>query len=321
MKRTSLTKIIISAMLLTFVITTEALSVVIDKIVAVVNGEVITQREMVQHLIPIFEEYKKEYTGRRLEEKMVEVEDMVLSQLIDDKLILSEAKKEGVEATDEEIDLKLQAIEDRFESEKQFRAALANQNVSLSELRENFKNEIIKSKLVRKEIGWKIVITPIEVRQYYDTHIDDFKEPEKARVFNILITINSENWADEKAGFLIEKIQRLIKDGRDFEELAKEYSQGPNAKDGGNLGLVKKGQMIREIDEAIFSLKEGGISDIVKSSIGYHLFKVTEKYQSDLKDFYSVSSEIEDLIYKKKIDKSFRKWLKELRKNAYISVK
>ncbi|MEA3305903.1 MAG: peptidylprolyl isomerase [Candidatus Omnitrophota bacterium] len=319
--RKSAPYIIISIALLIFVITTEALPVVIDKIVAVVNGEIITQHEMALYLIPVFEEHKKEYTGRRLREKMVEAEEVLLNQLIDDKLILSEAKKKGVGATDEEIDSKLQTVRDRFESEKQFRDALASQNMPLSGLRENFKNEIIKSKLIRKEVGWKVIITPLEVKQYYDAHIDDFKESERAVVFNILIKQDSAGMTDEKAGFLIGKIHGLLEDGGDFKELAIEYSHGPNAKDGGNLGLVKKGQMFEEIDEVIFSLKEGEISGIVKSPLGYHLFKVTEKYRGNVKDFYAVNSEIEELIYKKKIEKSFKKWLKELRKDAYISIK
>ena len=319
--RKSAFKIMISAVLLIFATATEALPVVIDKIVAVVNEEIITRHEMARYLIPIFEEHKREYTGRRLKQKMVEAEEMLLNQLIDDKLILSEAKKKGIGAADEEIDSKLQVVRDRFESEKQFRDALASQNMPLSGLRESFKNEIIKSKLIRREIGWKVVITPLEVRQYYDARIDDFKESERTVVFNILIKQDSAGMTDEKARFLIGKIHGLLEDGGDFKELAIEYSHGPNAKNGGNLGLVKKGQMFEEIDKAIFSLKEGEVSGIVKSPLGYHLFKVTEKHHANVKDFYTVNSEIEELIYKKKIEKSFKKWLKELRKDAYISIK
>ena len=314
--------IIVAALLTGFAIavTTDVLSVVIDKIVAVVNEEVVTQREVVRLLIPIYEQYKKEYTGKRLENKMIETEEMFLDQLIEDKLILSEAKRQGIEATDKEIERELQRIKNRFETEEQFRDEMARQNISLSELRDRFKNDIIKSKLVRKELGWKVIISPTEVRKYYDNHIEDFTEPEKVKVLNILVNMENEGETEE-ARFLIERIKKLIEEDRNFEELAKEYSDGPNAKEGGSLGLVEKGQMMKGIDDAIFSLEAGEVSEVVESPIGYHLFKVKEKLPAKFTDFETAKYEIEELIYRERIDKSLKKWLKELRKNAYISIK
>ena len=168
-------------------IVADAFCVVVDKIVAVVNSEVITQHETTQLLIPIYEQYRKEYTGKRLENKMLEAEDMVLKQLIDDKLILSEAKVQDIRAADKEIERKLETVKSRFETDEAFRSALAEQNLTLSELRERFRGDIIKGKLVRRQMGLNVTITPIEVRKYYDEHIDDFREPAKAKVLNILI--------------------------------------------------------------------------------------------------------------------------------------
>ena len=96
----------------------EASSIVIDKVVAVVNGEVITQREVMWLLLPLYEEYKQEYTGKRLQDKMVEAEDKVLNQLIDDKLILSEAKRQGIEVTDKEIETKIKEVKANFKTSK-----------------------------------------------------------------------------------------------------------------------------------------------------------------------------------------------------------
>lgn len=293
---------------------------IIDRIVAVVNDEVITQREVAHLLVPIYEEYKREYTGERLEGKVAEAENMVIDQLIDDKLILSEAKRQGVEAKDKEIALKLQTIKDKFETEERFREALAQENISLSELRNRIKNDIIKSKLVRKEMGIKVEMTPSEVRRYYDEHIADFVETEKVKVYNILIKKEKERTKNE-ALFLIKRIKEFINLGDNFEALAKEYSEGPNAKKGGLLGLIEKGGMIKEIDDVIFSLKTGDVSDIVESPLGYHIFKVTEKIPARQIEFDAVKQDIEDLIYKEKVNKKMKKWLKELRKNAYISIK
>ena len=113
----------------------------------------------------------------------------------------------------------------------------------------------------------------------------------------------------------------MIENGQDFEGLAREYSQGPNAEKGGGMGFLEKGEMMEEIDDAVFSLEAGDISDIVESPIGYHVFKVTEKTPKKNVDFEIVKYEIEDLIYKKRVDKKLKNWLKTLRKNAYISIK
>ena len=156
-------KIVCAAAAFIFAAPHYASPLVVDKIVGVVNGEVITQREVIQSLFPLYEEYKKEYTGKKLEEKMVEAEDMVLNQLIEDKLILSEAKKEGIKADDSEVEARVKGlIKDRFESEEKFREILAIQNISLSDMKEALKNDIIKSKIVHQKVGGRIVITPSE---------------------------------------------------------------------------------------------------------------------------------------------------------------
>jgi peptidyl-prolyl cis-trans isomerase SurA len=300
---------------------TAASSVMVDKIVAVVNDEVITQSEVIRLLMPIFEQYKEEYTGKRLENKMIEAEDAVMEQLIEDKLILSEAKRQGMEATDREIETRLRTIKNRFGTEEQFREGLARQNASLSELRNRIRDEIIKSKVMRQELGWKVVITPSEIRGYYDNHKEDFAEPAKVRLQTILIRKENSARARDEAKFLINLIRKFIDEGRDFGGLAKEYSEGANAKNSGDLGLVEKGEMRKEIDEVIFFLEAGEASGIIETPIGYHIFKVTEKIPEKVTDFEVVKYEIEDLIYKQKMDKGLKKWLRGLRKNAYISIK
>ena len=320
MRYSFLIRTIAGAALMVAAMAADAPCVVIDKIIAVVNGEVITQREMAQYLMPLYQEYQKEYTGKSFEDKMIEAENMVLNQLIQDKLILSEAKKAGIKATDNEVDDRIKnIIKDKFGSEEKFREMLAIQDVSLNGMRDGIRNEVIKSKIVREKVGWKIIITPSEVRQYYDQHIAEFVEPEKIEVCNILVRKKEGHGEESKES--IKNIKTLLDSGKDFGEVAKKYSEGPNAKDGGNLGFIKRGDMMKEIDDTIFALSPGGISDIVETPIGFHIFKVTQIQPAHSKNFDSAKAEIEETIYQKKINKSLEKWLKELRANAYISIK
>ncbi|MDD5679675.1 MAG: peptidylprolyl isomerase [Candidatus Omnitrophica bacterium] len=311
---------IVAAVLIIMAMAAEAPCVVVDKIIAVVNGEVITQQEMAQYLYPLYQEYQKEYTGKSLEDKMVEAQDMVLNQLIQDKLVLSEAKKLGIKADNDELDERIERlIKDKFGSEEKFREILTIQNISLSEMRETLRSDIIKSKVVREKVGWKVIITPSEVRQYYDQHITEFVEPEKIEVYNILVRKKAGH--EEESRELIKRIKVLLASGQDFTEMAKKYSEGPNAKNGGSLGLVKRGEMIKEIDDAIGTLTPGSMSDVVETPIGYHIFKVTQIVPARSKDFNSAKPEIEEAIYQKKINRNLEKWLKGLKENAYISVK
>ncbi|MBL7070645.1 MAG: peptidylprolyl isomerase [Candidatus Omnitrophica bacterium] len=302
-------------------ILTGALAAVVDKIVVVVNDLVITQREVAQHLYPYYEQYSKEYTGRRLESKMLEAEDEIMEDLIDDKLILSDAKRQGIEVNFRQIEERIEQVQKNFATEEEFREALARQNISLSELRQKIKNDIMKQASIREALGYNVSITPIDVRAYYDKNIADFTKPARSRVINTLIKKEKAGRPKEEARFLIERIKELLMDGQDFEELVKEYSEGPHAAEGGQLGLVERGQMREELDTAIFALGEGDVSDIVESPLGYHIFKVTEVIPEETIDFESVKDEVEELIYRERVDKQMKKWLKELRKNAYISVK
>ncbi len=298
-----------------------SLAAVIDKIVAVVNDEVITQREVAAYLMPYLEQYKKEYTGRGLERKMLEAEDEVIDELIEDKLVLSEAKRQGISVEDKDIEAKLETIKNSFETEEEFRGKLAEQNISLSELRDRIRNDLMKQQLIRKTVGVKIMITPIEAREYYEAHMGDYTKPAKVRAMSILVKKDKRGRTEEEARFLMENIKKLLEEGQDFAELAKEYSEGPHADEGGALGLVEKGQMMKEIDDAIFALAEGETSGIVESPLGYHIFKAVEILPAETADFQSVKDEIDDLIYRDRIGNSLKEWLKELRRNAYISVK
>ncbi len=296
-------------------------AIMVDKIVAVVNGEIITQSEVTRLLIPYYENYKKEYTGDNLAQKMSEAETIILEQLIDDKLILAEAKRREISVSDDEINEKMKTVQARFPNEEAFRQALSSQNVTLGELRQNITNELIKSKLIRAELGKGVTITPAEVHRYYDSHPEDFSVPARAHAYNLLVKRETDARTPEESRFLIEQIYGKIAAKADFRELAREYSEGPNASRGGDLGWVEEGQMLPEIDTAIFSMEAPGISGIIESDLGYHIVWVPELAASATLAFEDCCQDIEDILYRKKLDRRFTQWLSKLRKRAYISIK
>lgn len=293
---------------------------VVEKIAVVVNNEVITQGEIDRLLAPLYQQYKSLYPSDRLVKKLDEARQAVIAQLIDEKLILGEAKKRGVEVSEKEIDAKIDETQKRFASKEMLERALAEQHLSLKELREKFKEQIMTRKLVDAKIGMSVIITPPDVAAYYEKHASEFVQPEEVKVRNILIKRKPE-MTPEKLVQLVRDIEKRLKEGGDFAELAKLYSDGPGAADGGLMGTVRRGDLLPEIENVIFGMKEGETSGIIRSSAGYHFFRIEERRDSRTLSLTEARKFIEEAIYREKAREKMKGWLDGLKRSAYIAFK
>lgn len=293
---------------------------VIDKIIVVVNGEIITQGEIDRIVSPIFERYRTVYSGDELFRKLEEARQKVIGQLIEDRLMLSEAKRLNVEVSEREIDAKVAETESRFESRKKFERALMEQKLSIKDLRVKYKEQLLIRRLVDQKVGARILITPVEIANYYNEHKEDFVQPEEIRLRNILIR-PKDDVTPEKAAGLAQDIHSRLKAGGDFADLARTYSEGPNAEEGGLMGYVKRGDLMPEIESKVFNLNEGDVSGIIQTNLGYHIFKVDEKKEPKELGLTEVRGEIEEAIFKSKIHEKMKEYIEGLKKNAYIAFK
>lgn len=296
------------------------LAVVVDRIVVVVNGEAVTEREIERILYPIYEQYRGLYYGDELIKKLEEVRKKVLDQLVDDRLILSEAKRLDIQIPEKDIDARVKEVSKRFPTEAAMEVALTQQGLSLKELRKSYKEQMMVRRLIDGKIGSTIEVSPVELKEYFMKHSNEFVTPEEAKVLNILVR-PKECLPKDKAVELIQDIQKRLKEGADFADLAKQYSEGPNAAEGGDMGNVKKGDLLPEIEKVVFALKPGEVSGIVKTSMGYHIFKVLDISERKCRDYSEVRHEIEENIYREKIKDKIRVWVFNLKKNAYIEFK
>jgi len=300
--------------------TTLAYSEVVDKIVVVVNDEIITQGELDRMLLPVYKQYKGLYAGAELEEKLEEVRRNILNRLIEDKLLLSEVKRRKIEITDEEVKAKLDDVKSRFATDEEFEEALASENILLSDLEKNYKERIAIDKMVDSEIRKALSISPHEVIDYYKSHQEEFNQPAKVKLWAILLKTNESRSEEEMLRAAKELLGRL-EEGADFKGLAKTYSEGPYRESGGDMGWVRKGELMKEIDELVFSLEEGETSGILKTSLGLHIFKIEEKMPSRPAEFQEVRELIEEALYRKKTEEKLKVWIHELKKNAYIAFR
>jgi len=293
---------------------------VIDKIVVVVNNEVITQGEIDRILAPAYEQYKSMLSEEQLIKKLDDARQAVMAQLIEEKLILSEAKKQNIEVDEKDVNAKVAEAKKRFPSNEIFEEALAAQHLSLKELRVKFKEQLMTKKLIDQKVGSKVFITPNEIVEYYNKHAQEFSRPEELRLSNILIK-PKENVKVEKTVELVSEISKRLKAGGDFAKLAKVYSEGPGAKEGGAMGYVKRGDLLPEIEKVVFDMKEGEVSGIIRTKVGYHFFKVDEKKAPESLSISDARQSIEQALWMGKMKEKSKEWIEELRKNAYIAFK
>ncbi len=307
---------------LLFLVTVSAVSyaVVVDKIMVVVNNEVITQGEIDRILAPAYQQYKNAFSGEQLIRKLDEARQGVMAQLIEEKLILSEAKRQNIEVEEKDINAKLAEARKRFPSNELFEQALEAQRLTLKELKVKFREQLMTKKLLDQKVGARVFITPSEIVNYYDSHMQDFTRPEEVMLSNILIK-PKDNVKVEKTVALVKEISTRLKAGGDFSELAKIYSEGPGAGSGGTMGYVKRGDLMPEIEKTVFNLKVGEVTDIIRTPVGYHFFRLEERKPSETMSIDDARRIIEENLWMVKMKEKSRGWIEDLRKHAYIAFK
>ncbi len=293
---------------------------VVDKVLVVVNDEVVTQREFNRAFSPIKKSYESSFEGEELKKRLEEARKNLLEQLINSKLAVSLAKKEEIEIDEEELSERIDKVKSYYVSEEAFLQTLSAKGTNLTEFEQEMREQILAQKLVEKEIASKIVITPAEIKDLYDKNKESLVSPDSVKVRGIMIRRGdpSEEAGERKK---IEDIVSELKKGGDFAALAIERSEGPYASNGGDMGYVVPGQLLEEIDDVIFKMQKGELSDVVETRIGYHVFLVEDVQKSRPLELGEVSDFLREQLYMKRFEEGLVKWLEEKRKNAYISYK
>jgi len=291
----------------------------VDQMIAVVNDEVITQRDFDEAINPYRQQLEEQYGGTELVERLEQIQQEVFSTLIEDRLILSAAKRMGFQVSEEEVEERLAEVKQQFESERAFEIAMASEGVGSDRLREIYRNQILTRKVVEKEVKSRVAVQPAEIAAYYQEHLSEFQRPATVHLSNILIRVG-EGVDPAQARRRAEEAVGKLQTGVAFGDLARQYSEGPRAAEGGDLGLVASGHMRREIEEAIAAVEPGGYTPIVQTDAGFHIFAVHERRPAESLRLEEVQSQIEQLLRRQQFEERLREWLQKLRSRAYIST-
>lgn len=308
-----------------------------NKIVAKVNNDKITSKELDQYagtnqLVMSLYQQKKDFAqvllqteaGKNLLDKYRENK---LQGLIRQKLILQEAKKRDITITQKQKDnlfkKHIQSIKQQNNiTDEQLKKSLKNQGInSLEQYKKRFldknKDKLIINEL-RKQVTKDINVNEQRIRKYYDNNQGQFKVNKQAKISQILIKTETKDESEAKKE--VNSILNKINKGKSFTEMAKKYSEGPNANKGGSLGYISKGQISNDFDKAAFNLNTGEISQPIKTKYGYHLIKVHDKKEAGVKSFKEVKDSIKQQLESEAKTKKWDKFVNKLKENAKIDI-
>ncbi len=303
----------------TFAFAPSARAEVVERILAVVNDEIVTEQDLQVMMAPVIAQFRTTFTGPELEEKMRGLHREFLNRVIEDRLVLSEAKRRLVIVKDIEVDEMMADVRNKFPSRELFFHSLEEQGLTERKLWNRFRDQLMTQKLISFEVKSRISVSPGEVDAFYKARPDQFAQGDRVKLQHILIRVGARS--EEEAQEFAESLVGQLRGGKTFEELALSYSEGAEAKESGEMGWVEKGKFLGDIDEKIFALGVGQNTSPIKSSLGYHIFKVTDRQKFSIKPITEVRAEIQDRIFKQKLRQRLEAWIEGLRKNAYISIR
>jgi len=297
---------------------------VLERIVAVVNNDVITLSELEETAKPIIEQVKQSSLPAEREEKEQKARRAVLDQLIENKLLEQEIKNRKVEVSERDIDAAIEQIKQQNQvSENELKAILAKDGITFPAYRRRIRDDIGKMRLISREIKSKIVLKEEDVRKNYQDTLARFTEAAEVKVQQIFFVVPQLAPEEQVAAIRKEALSILerARRGEDFAELARKYSQAPEAREGGVLGFFKHKELRPELEEAAFKLQPGEVSGLIKSSEGLHILRVLERKGGEPKPFAEVQNQIRDEMMQAEAERQFLEWMKVLRAKAYIEIR
>jgi peptidyl-prolyl cis-trans isomerase SurA len=306
-------------LLLIFFMSDTAMAKVFDRVVAKVNSEIITLSSVNERV----ELLRQKYIGETESRSEKEVLDEALNTIVEEKLQLQEGKKRGLEVDDSAVEAAVKDIEQKNGlQEGQLATMLESEGRSMESYKNHIRDQILVSKVTRFELGSRVSISERNIAKYYHKNQKDFWDPGKARVRHILILTEKGLSADKKKEKYLQAKEILgeVKSGKDFADAAREYSEDISASEGGDVGFVEKGKMVPEFENAVYSMEEGEISDIVETEYGYHIIKVEEVLKGGTLPLKDVKNKIQFILSNEKQKSAYEEWIAELRKSAFIEI-
>jgi len=294
----------------------------VEDIVARVNDQIITKSDYDRAQEELDQEGHQR--SQTMQEMAASRRDL-LRNLIDQQLWLSKAKELNVTG-DTELFKRLDEIRKQYnlDSIEDLEKAAKEQGVSFEDFKANIRNQIVTQEVMRQEVGEHLQMTPGEVERYYEQHKQDYVQPESERLSEILITAPADDTAKVAAAKAkADDLEVRLHSGGDFAQLARSFSDGPTAGQGGDLGQYKlgQGQLPKVLEDKTFSLQTGQYTDPILTRQGYIVLKVVQHIPGGPQPFKDVEQDVEQAYYMSMMEPAIRDYLEKMRDDAFIWIK
>ena len=335
------------SLLLLILVPAFASAQVVEEIIARVNNQIITRSELARSKDQLKEEVKTQ-APKDPDKAYADREKDVLRDLIDQQLLLEKGKDLGFTGDTELVkQLDQMRKEMKLDSMEALEKEAEKQGVSWEDFKQQQRNQIITRRVIGEEVGAHIPMSKEDEQKFYDEHKNEMEQPEYIRLSEILVapkalsitpepdpnaagstpasTDEAAKQASEAAALSAAEAKandllKQIRGGADFEEIAKKYSDGPSAADGGALGMFKRGQLAKQLEDTTFAMKPGDVTDVIHTKQGFVILKVLDHQQAGIPPMKDVLPKIQDALYYEKLQPALRAYLTKLREEAYIKV-
>lgn len=297
---------------------------VVDRIVAIVNDDIIRLQELNRAMAPIENEiHSRGLPPEETRQRLYEARMKMLDELINETLADQQIGEAGIRVGEEDVDAAIERVKaaNRFTGE-QLRHALQMQGMTMEEYRKEIRKQILRSRLVNRKVKSNIVITDGDIRRYYEAHPEKYGAVKKYRLRNILMRYPETGFGEarsrvrQKMASLVEQLEA----GASFARLARDYSQAPNASDGGALGQFTLDDLAAELKPVIGGLEQGEFSGIIETKQGFQIFYVEDIVRTPPKPLESVADEIEKKLYEQQVNEKYNEWIQSLRQDSHIRI-
>ena len=297
---------------------------IVDRIVAVVNDDIITYLEVQEEMSPYEAQIKAVgYDPEKEQQMLYRVRKDIVKKLVDKKITDQEIKRHKISISDEDIDNNIERIKkDKLWTDEDFREALEREGMTVESYRKNMKEQALRTRLLNTTVKSKIVITKEDVAAYYANNIEKYQGERTYHLRNIIMRVLEDAGTDEKQAVLekMENVHAALDNGTSFESLAREYSESSLAKSGGDLGYLAYKNFSPQLKEALDSLSSGEYTTVLDTDQGYQVFYIENMQQENVTSLEEVYEEIEEILFKELSEKAFNDWLEGLREASHIKV-
>ena len=311
---------------------------VVEEIIVRINNNIVTHADLNRARDQLLTEMHQQEPNATAQEEKDREKDL-LRDLIDQQLLLQKGQELGISA-DADVVKRLDELRKQMhaESMEDLEKAAQAQGISFEEFKQNMKNSIITQRVIGQEVGSHINVSQQEIQQEYDQHKSEMERPEQVRLSEILISTQTAPAVKTEKGKEVlpsapspeavaqaqakaDQVYALLQKGGKFEDLAKQYSDGPTLAEGGDLEYFKRGTLSKELEQQVFALKPAEYTKPIRTNQGFVILKVSEHQEAGIPPLKDVENRIQENVYMTKMQPALRDYLTKLREDAYIDIK